>query len=77
MLLFGSVFGGALIVTFNTRILGGNITYFQSVAILGYCIFPLFIMLLLIKLLHMIGMKNILVKLLIILLGSLWGVYCT
>ncbi|ESO99970.1 hypothetical protein LOTGIDRAFT_230890 [Lottia gigantea] len=32
---------GAVIVTLNTKLLGGNISFFQSVCVLGYCVTPL------------------------------------
>jgi hypothetical protein len=32
---------GAAAVTVNAQLLGGNISFFQSVCILGYCVFPL------------------------------------
>ena len=44
-LVFASVFViiwvGAAVVTANALLLGGNISFFQSVCVLGYCIFPL------------------------------------
>ena len=44
-LVFASVFvivwAGAGVVTLNAQLLGGNISFFQSVCVLGYCIFPL------------------------------------
>ena len=44
-LVFASVFVivccGATVVTVNALLLGGNISFFQSVCVLGYCIFPL------------------------------------
>eukprot|EP00946_MAST-07B_sp_MAST-7B-sp1_P003558 g3558.t1 len=45
MVLFASVFFifwvGSGFVTLNAQLLGGNISFFQSVCVLGYCIFPL------------------------------------
>ena len=45
MLLFSSVFFifwvGSAVVTFNAQLLGGKISFFQSVCVLGYCMFPL------------------------------------
>ncbi|XP_045204146.1 protein YIPF6-like [Mercenaria mercenaria] len=32
---------GAVVVTLNTKLLGGNISFFQSVCVLGYCVCPL------------------------------------
>lgn len=38
---FVIVWAGAAAVTLNTQLLGGNVSFFQSVCILGYCVFPL------------------------------------
>eukprot|EP00742_Colponemidia_sp_Colp-10_P001212 GILJ01001305.1.p1 GENE.GILJ01001305.1~~GILJ01001305.1.p1 ORF type:complete len:217 (+),score=18.32 GILJ01001305.1:44-652(+) len=38
---FVIVWCGAAVVTLNALLLGGNISFFQSVCVLGYCIFPL------------------------------------
>lgn len=44
-LVFASVFvvvwAGSAVVTLNAQLLGGSISFFQSVCILGYCVFPL------------------------------------
>ena len=40
-LVFVVVWCGAGVVTLNTLLLGGNVSFFQSVCLLGYCIFPL------------------------------------
>jgi len=34
---------GSLIVTLNAKLLGGRVSFFQSLCVLGYCIFPLVI----------------------------------
>ncbi|KAI9184351.1 hypothetical protein H9P43_003404 [Blastocladiella emersonii ATCC 22665] len=41
--IFVIVWAGAAVVTLNTKLLGGNLSFFQSVCVLGYCIFPLFL----------------------------------
>ena len=38
---FVMVWCGAAIVTVNAQLLGGKISFFQSVCVLGYCILPL------------------------------------
>ena len=38
---FVIVWCGAAMVTVNAQLLGGSISFFQSVCILGYCVFPL------------------------------------
>jgi hypothetical protein len=44
-LVFGAVFivtwCGAAIVTMNAKLLGGSVSFFQSICVLGYCLFPL------------------------------------
>lgn len=70
------MFFGAVIVTFNTRILGGKISYFQSVSILGYCIFPLFLIIFTLKLMKLFGMTSMAVRIIGIIIGSIWGVIC-
>ena len=44
-LIFGVVFMvvwlGAAVVTFNAQLLGGSLSFFQSVCLLGYCVFPM------------------------------------
>jgi len=32
---------GSLIVTLNAKLLGGHVSFFQSLCVLGYCVFPL------------------------------------
>eukprot|EP00947_MAST-08B_sp_MAST-8B-sp1_P003647 g3647.t1 len=38
---FFIVWCGAGVVTLNAQLLGGKVSFFQSVCVLGYCIFPL------------------------------------
>ena len=38
---FMLVWIGAAVVTLNAQLLGGTISFFQSVCVLGYCVFPL------------------------------------
>jgi protein YIPF6 len=38
---FVIVWCGAAMVTVNAQLLGGSISFFQSVCILGYCVFPM------------------------------------
>jgi hypothetical protein len=40
---FVIVWAGAFVITVNCYLLGGNASFFQSVCLLGYCIFPLVI----------------------------------
>jgi len=40
-MVFVIVWGGAAVVTLNAQLLGGDVSFFQSVCVLGYCIFPI------------------------------------
>lgn len=42
-LVFALVSVGAIVLTLNVVLLGGSIGFFQSLCLLGYCIFPLVI----------------------------------
>jgi hypothetical protein len=56
---FASVFAlialGAIVVTANTKLLSGKISFFQSICALGYCLLPLVLVAWLSELLLMIG----------------------
>ncbi len=63
-------------VTFNIRVLGGQISFFQSVAVLGYCLFPLFAASLIIQIMKFIQFSNKWVRLIIICVACLWCILC-
>jgi len=39
--LFALITMGAIVVTINTKLLSGKISFFQSICVLGYCLLPL------------------------------------
>ncbi|RKP09124.1 putative terbinafine resistance locus protein YIP1 [Thamnocephalis sphaerospora] len=39
--IFVIIWCGSAVVTLNAKLLGGQISFFQSVCVLGYCVFPL------------------------------------
>ncbi|KAI9342460.1 Yip1 domain-containing protein [Zopfochytrium polystomum] len=39
--IFVIIWCGSIVVTYNSKFLGGKLSVFQSVCVLGYCIFPL------------------------------------
>jgi hypothetical protein len=65
-----------MVVTFNTRVLGGQISFFQSVAILGYCLFPLFMAVLILQIMRFVQFNNKFVRLAIIGVACLWSILC-
>ena len=66
-----------MVVTFNTRVLGGQISFFQSVAILGYCLFPLFMAVLILQIMRFVQFNNKFVRLAIIGVACLWSILCS
>jgi len=38
---FALIWIGSIVVTMNIKLLGGNISFFQSACVIGYCLFPL------------------------------------
>ena len=59
---------GAAVVTVNAQLLGGNLSFFQSVCVLGYCIFPLTISALL-----TFAWSNFVWKALVVAVGFMWA----
>lgn len=75
MVLIFSVLLGAIIVTFNIKVLGGKISYFQSVSILGYCICPIFVALIIAALLKFLQFNNQILRLILIVVGAVWSIF--
>jgi len=69
---FVIVWCGAAVVTLNAQLLGGTISFFQSVCILGYCVFPLVLSAFVCLIMSFIW-KNLLLKLAIVSIGFIWS----
>jgi hypothetical protein len=69
---FVIVWAGAAAVTINAQLLGGSISFFQSVCILGYCVFPLTLSALVCTIFSWM-FSSILVKLLVVGAGFVWS----
>jgi len=75
---FVIVWVGALVVTLNTKLLGGHISFFQSVCVLGYCLLPLGIALAICRIVLMVGtqtMAHFIVRCITVLLAFGWAVF--
>ncbi len=74
---FGVVFlvmwGGSFVVTINTKLLGGKISFFQCVCVLGYCVFPIVLGAALVALLKIFSINFIFLKLIIAVLALVWS----
>lgn len=69
---FVIVWAGAAAVTINAQLLGGSISFFQSVCILGYCVFPLTLSALVCTIFGWM-FTSIIVKLLVVGAGFVWS----
>eukprot|EP01112_Ceratiomyxa_fruticulosa_P022392 TRINITY_DN8178_c0_g1_i1.p1 TRINITY_DN8178_c0_g1~~TRINITY_DN8178_c0_g1_i1.p1 ORF type:complete len:194 (+),score=38.58 TRINITY_DN8178_c0_g1_i1:219-800(+) len=71
-LVFVIVWLGAAVITLNAQLLGGTLSFFQSVCVLGYCIFPLTIAAIVLFIVGRVW-NNILFKSLIVLVSFVWS----
>ncbi|KYQ99806.1 Yip1 domain-containing protein [Tieghemostelium lacteum] len=62
-IVFVVIWCGSAIVTVNAQLLGGNLSFFQCVCVLGYCVFPLTIATIVIFAVGTIKPLHILIKL--------------
>ncbi|XP_043246858.1 protein YIPF6-like [Amphibalanus amphitrite] len=76
---FVIVWVGSAVVTLNTKLLGGSISFFQSVCVLGYCLFPTIVALMLCWLVLLFEQTTALfaVRLVITCLGFGWATYAS
>ena len=77
---FVIVWLGALIVTLNTKLLGGHISFFQSVCVLGYCLLPLSISLIICRVLLLASHTStvlFLIRCASVAVGFLWAAYAS
>jgi len=74
---FVIVWVGAMVVTVNTKLLGGTISFFQSVCVLGYCLLPLSIALSLCRIILLVEQSTFLfiLRSVISLIAFLWAVW--
>ncbi|XP_013097825.1 protein YIPF6 [Stomoxys calcitrans] len=76
---FVIVWIGAAIVTLNSKLLGGNISFFQSVCVLGYCLTPVAIALIVCRIILLATQSSLLffLRLLTTTIGFLWATYAS
>ncbi|CAJ1932002.1 unnamed protein product [Cylindrotheca closterium] len=72
---FCAVWIGSAVVTVNAQLLGGTISFFQSVCVLGYCVFPMTLAAVVVDLFKMIplGAFSTLVELAVLVVAFLWS----
>ncbi|CAD7079835.1 unnamed protein product [Hermetia illucens] len=76
---FVIVWIGAAIVTLNSKLLGGNISFFQSVCVLGYCLTPVALSLIICRVL-LLATQSVTIfflRLVATLCGFVWATYAS
>ncbi len=63
------IWAGSAVVTINSQLLGGTLSFYQTVCILGYCIFPLVLVSL------FTWMIPYFIKFILVLVAFLWSTY--
>ncbi|CAH1958026.1 unnamed protein product [Acanthoscelides obtectus] len=74
---FVIVWVGSMVVTLNSKLLGGNISFFQSVCVLGYCLLPTTIALIVCRILLLLNQTNLLffLRFAVSMMGFIWATY--
>ncbi|XP_054430231.1 protein YIPF6 [Pteronotus mesoamericanus] len=73
---FVIIWFGAVTITLNSKLLGGNISFFQSLCVLGYCILPLTVAMLVCRLVLLAtpGPINFMVRLFVVIVMFAWSI---
>ncbi|XP_015523657.2 protein YIPF6 [Neodiprion lecontei] len=76
---FVIVWIGSMIVTLNSKLLGGNISFFQSVCVLGYCLLPTTVALIICRIILLVEQTLgwFILRFIITIIGFLWATYAS
>ncbi|XP_022328167.1 protein YIPF6-like [Crassostrea virginica] len=70
---------GAVVVTLNTKLLGGNISFFQSICVLGYCVCPLTVALIVCRIILIASQTTVLfiIRFVVVILAFGWSTFAS
>ncbi|XP_062599086.1 protein YIPF6-like [Saccostrea cucullata] len=70
---------GAVVVTLNTKLLGGNISFFQSICVLGYCVCPLTVALIVCRIILLASQSTVLfiVRFVVVVAAFAWSTFAS
>ncbi|XP_066145487.1 protein YIPF6 isoform X1 [Euwallacea fornicatus] len=76
---FVIVWIGSMIVTLNSKLLGGNISFFQSVCVLGYCLLPTTLALIACRFILLAEQSTLLffIRFTVSMMGFIWATYAS
>uniref|UniRef100_A0A4W3HEP5 Protein YIPF n=1 Tax=Callorhinchus milii TaxID=7868 RepID=A0A4W3HEP5_CALMI len=80
---FVIVWFGAVVITLNSKLLGGTISFFQSLCVLGYCVLPLTVAMIICSLIRLaphsstsqIPMAVVIIRFIIVLAAFGWSTF--
>ncbi|KAK1787862.1 hypothetical protein P4O66_015943 [Electrophorus voltai] len=76
---FVIIWFGSIIITLNSKLLGGTISFFQSLCVLGYCILPLTVAMLVCRLvlLGSAGSVSFIIRLVVVTASFCWSTFAS
>ncbi|XP_028838375.1 protein YIPF6 [Denticeps clupeoides] len=76
---FVIIWFGSVIITLNSKLLGGTISFFQSLCVLGYCILPLTVAMVVCRLvlLGFTGTISFIIRLIVVTASFSWSVFAS
>ncbi|KAM4662480.1 protein YIPF6 [Discoglossus pictus] len=76
---FVVIWFGAVVITLNSKLLGGTISFFQSLCVLGYCILPLTVAMLVCRLVFIAGASTItfIIRLVVVTVMFAWSTFAS
>ncbi|KAJ8351327.1 hypothetical protein SKAU_G00228030 [Synaphobranchus kaupii] len=76
---FVIVWFGSVVITLNSKLLGGTISFFQSLCVLGYCILPLTVAMVVCRLvlLGRAGAVNFSIRLIVVIASFGWSTFAS
>uniref|UniRef100_A0A8C9ENG3 Protein YIPF n=1 Tax=Pavo cristatus TaxID=9049 RepID=A0A8C9ENG3_PAVCR len=72
---FVIIWFGAVVITLNSKLLGGTISFFQSLCVLGYCVLPLTVAMLVCRLVLLAGSGTVsfIIRLIVVMAMFAWS----
>ncbi|XP_064422553.1 protein YIPF6 [Latimeria chalumnae] len=76
---FVIIWFGAVVITLNSKLLGGTISFFQSLCVLGYCILPLTVAMIVCRLVLLGGQGTVsfIIRFIIVIASFAWSTFAS
>ncbi|XP_072286031.1 protein YIPF6 [Pyxicephalus adspersus] len=76
---FVIIWFGAVVITLNSKLLGGTISFFQSLCVLGYCILPLTVAMMICRLLLLASSSTVtfILRLVVVVVMFAWSTFAS